>query len=66
MDVTKILEDLCREHKQLEEAIFSLERLFAGDKRRGHPPAWLAAAKQSSPSVTGGPGRPAGSRNRGG
>jgi cell division septum initiation protein DivIVA len=66
MDVTKILEDLRREHQQLEEAILSLERLAAGGKRRGRPPAWLAAAQQSNtaPAAPRGPGRPAGSKNK--
>src|ERR1700712_2829561 len=53
MDVNKILEELRREHAQLGEAILSLERLAAGGKRRGRPPAWLQAAQQT-PS-----GRPA-------
>lgn len=67
MDITKILEELRREHQQLGEAILSLERLAAGGKRRGRPPAWLAAAQQSTgaaPPVHRGPGRPAGSKNR--
>ncbi len=65
MDITKILEDLRREHQQLEEAIMSLERLAAGGKRRGRPPAWLAAAQQpASAPVRRGPGRPAGSKNK--
>ena len=63
MDITKILEDLRREHQQLEEAILSLERLAAGGKRRGRPPAWLAAAQQTPP-LHRGPGRPAGSKNK--
>lgn len=46
MDITKILEDLRQERTQLEEAILSLERLAAGGKRRGRPPAWIAAVKQ--------------------
>ena len=52
MDVNKILEELRREHAQLGEAILSLERLAAGGKRRGRPPAWLQAAQSR------GPGRP--------
>jgi hypothetical protein len=69
MDITKILEELRREHQQLGEAILSLERLAAGGKRRGRPPAWLAAAQQSTgiappPAAVRGPGRPAGSKNR--
>ena len=65
MDITKILEELRREHQQLGEAIMSLERLAAGGKRRGRPPAWLAAAQQSTGTVVHrGPGRPPGSKNR--
>ena len=70
MDVTKILEELRREHQQLEEAILSLERLAAGGKRRGRPPAWLAAAQHSNSGAAApstaprGPGRPAGSKNK--
>ena len=66
MDITKILEELKREHQQLGEAILSLERLAAGGKRRGRPPAWLAAAQQSQPVAVAeprGPGRPSGSKN---
>lgn len=65
MDITKILEELKREHQQLGEAILSLERLAAGGKRRGRPPAWLAAAQQTQPIVAEprGPGRPSGSKN---
>ena len=51
MDITKILEELRQEHAQLEEAILSLERLAAGGKRRGRPPAWLAAAQQRGPAT---------------
>jgi hypothetical protein len=48
MDITRILEELRREHAQLEEAILSLERLAVGGKRRGRPPAWLQAAQQTT------------------
>jgi hypothetical protein len=58
MDVNKILDELRSEHQQLGEAILSLERLAAGGKRRGRPPAWLQAAQGK------GPGRPAGSTNK--
>jgi hypothetical protein len=57
MDITKILEDLRQEKAQLEEAILSLERLAAGGKRRGRPPAWMAAVKER------GPGRQAGNNH---
>lgn len=48
MDITKILEDLRQEREQLEEAILSLERLAAGGRRRGRPPAWIAAVRQKA------------------
>ena len=47
MDVNKILVELRQERQQIEEAIISLERLARGrGRRRGRPPAWLAAATQ--------------------
>lgn len=46
MDVMKMLEDLRQERAALEEAIVTLERLARGQgKRRGRPPAWMAALK---------------------
>ena len=64
MDIKKILDELREERAQLEEAILSIERLAAGrGKRRGRPPAWMAAAK-SSELETKRRGRPAGSKNR--
>ena len=51
MDITKILEDLRQEREQLEEAILSLERLAAGGRRRGRPPAWIAAVRQKQQAV---------------
>ena len=57
MDVIKMLADLRQEREQIEEAIITLERLARGrSKRRGRPPAWMAAIK--------GRGRPPGSKNR--
>jgi hypothetical protein len=59
MDVTKILGELRQERVQLEEAILSLERLARGrGRRRGRPPAWLAA---EAPRRR---GRPPGSKNK--
>jgi hypothetical protein len=50
MDVNAILTELCRERDQLDETIAAIERLAAssGKRRRGRPPAWLAAARQGS------------------
>ncbi len=62
MDIPKLLADLRAEREQIEEAILSLERLAAGQgKRRGRPPAWLVAAKQTT--TTKRRGRPPGSKN---
>jgi len=47
MDVMKILNDLRQEREIIEEAIITLERLARGQgKRRGRPPAWMAALKE--------------------
>jgi hypothetical protein len=57
MDVLKMLTDLRQEREQIEEAIVTLERLARGrGRRRGRPPAWLAALKRR--------GRPPGSRSK--
>ena len=59
MDIMKILADLRQEREQIEEAIMSLERLArARGKRRGRPPAWMAA------TTTKRRGRPPGSKNK--
>ena len=56
MDVNEILKGLREEREQLEEAIIALERLQASvGKRRGRPPAWLAAVKQDAPKRRGRP-----------
>ena len=63
MDISKILDELRQERSQLEEAILSIERLAAGrGKRRGRPPAWMAAARSSEPTAKR-RGRPVGSKN---
>jgi hypothetical protein len=42
MNLTKILAELRRERKLIDEAILALERLLAGSgPRRGRPPGWL-------------------------
>lgn len=52
-DLIKILADLRQEHDQLGEAIHTIERLAArGGKRRGRPPAWMAALKKPSTTST--------------
>jgi hypothetical protein len=63
MDIFKILKELQEEHRSIEEAIDTLERLAAGRaKRRGRPPAWMSALKaEDRPKRR---GRPPGSRKR--
>jgi hypothetical protein len=52
VDISRILEDLRQEHRQLGEAILSLERLaLGGAKRRGRPPAWMAQLKAAEPAA---------------
>ncbi|MBL0160646.1 MAG: hypothetical protein IPP47_26720 [Bryobacterales bacterium] len=46
MDIMKMLAELRQEREAIEEAIITLERLARGQgKRRGRPPAWMAALK---------------------
>ena len=46
MNLTKILAELRRERKLIDEAILALERLLAGSgPRRGRPPNWLKPPK---------------------
>jgi hypothetical protein len=60
MDVSKILDDLREERRQIEEAIISLERLAQGrGKRRGRPPAWMSDVTPAKRR-----GRPPGSKNK--
>jgi hypothetical protein len=61
MDILKMLSDLRQEREQIGEAIFVLERLAArSGKRRGRPPAWMAAVKGKTKRR----GRPPGSKNK--
>ena len=58
MDVNKILAALRQERSQIEEVIVSLELLaLSRERRRGRPPAILAAATRKR-------GRPKGSKNK--
>lgn len=59
MDVNKILAALRQERSQIEEVIVSLELLaLSRERRRGRPPAILAAASRKQR------GRPRGSKNK--
>jgi hypothetical protein len=63
MDIGKVLQELRTELQQVEEAILSLERMAAGSgRRRGRPPAWILAARETEPVKK--RGRPPGSKNR--
>lgn len=69
MDVSKMLAELREEKQQLDEAIMILERLARGrGKRRGRPPAWMAASSSGSSGSSAAPkkrrGRPPGSKNK--
>jgi hypothetical protein len=57
MDIMKMLDELRQEREAIEEAILTLERLANGQgRRRGRPPAWMAALKRKQ---TVEPGTPA-------
>ena len=46
MDLTKMIAELRAERAAIEEALIVLERIAAGSgKRRGRPPAWMAAVR---------------------
>jgi len=63
MDIGKVLDELREQLHQVDEAILSLERMAVGaGKRRGRPPAWMVAAKETTPVRK--RGRPPGSRNK--
>jgi hypothetical protein len=60
MDVLKMIAELQQERAQIEETIIAIERLALGHgKRRGRPPAWMAAANLPKRR-----GRPPGSKNK--
>ena len=60
MDVMKILNDLRQEREIIEEAIITLERLARGQgKRRGRPPAWMAALRDREKLEASGDAEPA-------
>jgi hypothetical protein len=64
MDVAKILTDLRAEREAIEEAILVLERLAQGaGRRRGRPPAWLAAIRKKDEPAA--PPAPAPAKARG-
>jgi hypothetical protein len=60
MDVLEMLSELRQEREMLDEAIRALARMAQGQgKRRGRPPAWMAAATAVKKR-----GRPPGSKNK--
>jgi hypothetical protein len=57
MDIFSILQELRSQRDQMDEAIHALERIVAGQgKRRGRPPAWMAAVKSKTESEQAGTG----------
>jgi len=60
MDILKMVSDLRQERERIVEAITVLERLAArSGKRRGRPPAWMAAVGNTEKTA-----RPRGSKNK--
>jgi hypothetical protein len=58
MDINAILTELRQQREQLEEAILALERMLRnGGKRRGRPPAWMTAAKETTTKRRGRPAK---------
>ena len=61
MDIVKMLSDLRQERELIDEAILVLECLVRrSEKRRGWPPAWMAASKGKKKRL----GRPPRSKNK--
>jgi hypothetical protein len=61
MDILKMLAELRDEREQIGQAIIAIERLALGQgKRRGRPPAWMAAMANAPKRR----GRPPGSKNK--
>jgi hypothetical protein len=57
MNLSKMIDELRTERKNIVQAIMMFERMAAGrGKRRGRPPAWMAQVKRR--------GRPPGSKNK--
>jgi len=62
MDLNNMLAELRAERSRVEEAIHVIERLASSHgKRRGRPPAWMAAMSIDAPRRR---GRPPGSKNK--
>jgi hypothetical protein len=62
MDIEKMLTVLRQELEHLDAAILVIERLSLGQgKRRGRPPAWMAAVQDNAPKRR---GRPPGTKNK--
>lgn len=63
MDLQQTLNELRAERDRLSEVITSFERLATGQgRRRGRPPAWMAALKENQPTPKR-RGRPPGKKN---
>jgi hypothetical protein len=64
MDINAILSDLTAERERLEQAIFVLQGLAQGKKRRGRKPAWMNRAADGPAEPKKRRGRPPGSKNK--
>jgi hypothetical protein len=56
IDLEAILKQVREERQHVEEAILALKRIQIGGKKRGLPPAWLAAVKAAERRSGEGPG----------
>lgn len=67
MNITKMLDELRAERRNIDEAITVLQRLAAnGAKRRGRPPKWMSEARNGTQAIDEPKrrGRPPGSKNQ--
>lgn len=64
MDLRKILSELQQEREQIDAAIFALENVARGGKRRGRPPAFLAKKHPSKSNEGSGGTRGEGAQHR--
>ena len=61
MDILRMIIELREQRAQMDQAILALERLAQGQRRRrGRPPIWMTAAKDTPKRR----GRPPGSKNK--
>jgi hypothetical protein len=59
MELTKVIAELRAEREAIDQALAALDRIArsSAGKRRGRPPAWLAAATQATGGETAEPAK---------